>query len=100
MAGYERLARINERVLAALEADAPGPELAALLSDHGAAMAELEKEDACSDAGSGPARLEAALRLKSQVDRVLERLERKSRDLAREGVRARRTQRALRAYAR
>ena len=98
---YERVARINDRVMAALEADVPGPELMHLLAAHRAAMTDLAETEAQHppDDETIPARLAGAKTLKAQVAEVQNRLEQKSRNLVRQQEKARRTRQALDAYA-
>ncbi len=101
LALYDRLARINDQVMAALEADVPGPELMTLMADHRAAMAELAKTEADHepDAETIPARLAGAKNLKAQVDAVQKQLEQKSSELVLQREKSQRTRQALDAYA-
>ncbi len=100
LALYDRLSRINDQVMAALEADAPGPELMGLLEDHRAAMAELTKIEADNPADSMnvAARLDGAEKLKAQVTAVQTKLELKSRALIRQREKSLRTRQVLDAY--
>jgi hypothetical protein len=101
LARYDRLGRINSQVMAALDADVPGPDLAALLADLQAAMADLEKAEAenIPDADTIPARLAGARTLKAQAAAVQERLAHKSRELVRQRQTSNHTRQALDAYA-
>lgn len=100
LAVYDRLFRINDQVMTALEADAPGPELMGFLEDHRAAMAELTKTEADNPADSMNVtiRLEGAERLKAQIAAVQTKLERKSRALVRQREKSLRTRQVLDAY--
>ncbi len=97
---YERLSRINERVGAALDADAPGPELMALLGEHQTVMADLEKAEAihAADTDTVAPRLAAARRVQSEVADIQERLVRKRRTLVRQREKTLHTRQALDAY--
>jgi hypothetical protein len=101
LARYDRIGRINDQVMAALDADAPGPELTDLLADLQAAMKDLAKTEAdnAPDAQTIPARLAGAKKIKTRVAAVQKRLEQKSRDLARQREKSNRTRQALDAYA-
>jgi hypothetical protein len=101
LARYDRIGRINDQVMAALDADVPGPELMTLLADLQAAMADLEKTEAenAPDPETIPARLAGARKMKAQVAAVQKKLEHKSRDLARQRETSNRTRQALDAYA-
>lgn len=98
---YDRLSRINDQVMAALDADAPGPELMGFLADHRRAMAELTKMEAANPADpmNVTVRLERAERLKAQTTAVQIKLEQKSRDLVRQREKSLRTRQVLDAYA-
>jgi hypothetical protein len=100
LALYDRLTRINDQVIAALEADVPGPELMDLLADHRAAMADLAKTEAdyAPDAKTVPARLAGAKKLKAHVEAVQKKLEQKSRALVKQREKTHRTRQALDAY--
>lgn len=101
LARYDPIGRINDQVLAALDADVPGPELMTLLADLQAAMADLEKTEAenAPDFETIPARLAGAKKMKAQVAAVQKKLEQKSRDLAQQRETSKRTRHALDAYA-
>lgn len=100
LAQYDRMTRINDQLMAALEADVPGPELMALLADSRAVMADLAKteSDHAPDAKTIPARLAGAKELKSQVAAVQKKLEQKSRALIKQREKSHRTRQALDAY--
>jgi hypothetical protein len=100
LALYDRLSRTNDQVMAALDADAPGPELMGFLEDHRTAMDELTKieTDNPADSMNVEARLEGAQRLKAQITAVQTKLEQKSRDLVRQREKSLRTRQMLDAY--
>ena len=100
LALYGRLTRINDQVMAALEADAPGPELMDLLADHRAAMADLAitEADHPPDAGTIPTRLAGAEKLKAHVAAIQKKLEQKSRALVNQRKKFLRTRQVLDAY--
>lgn len=100
LAQYDRMARINDQVMAALEADVPGPELMDLLADSRAVMADLAKTEAdhAPDAGTVQARLAGAQELRSQVAMVQKKLEQKSRALIKKREKSHHTRQALDAY--
>jgi len=100
LARYDRVARINDRVMAALEADVPGGGLTTLLAEQRAAMADLTEAEAenAPDTEILPARLAEAKKLEAQVAAVQKQLEQKSRDLIRQRQISRRTRQALGAY--
>jgi hypothetical protein len=97
---YDRLARINDKVMAALDADAPEPVLMKLMSEHQAVMADLAETEASNapDPETIPARLAGARKMKTRVAAVQKKLEQKSRDLARQRETSNRTRQALDAY--
>jgi hypothetical protein len=94
------VARINDQVMTALEADVPGPELKTLLVAHRAAMADLTEAETqnAPDAETLSGRLAGAKKLKAQVAAVQKQLEQKSRDLIRQREKSHRTRQALDAY--
>jgi hypothetical protein len=97
---YDRLSRINDQVAAALEADAPGPELMELLNTHRTVMTDLEEAEAvhAATAATVSVRLAAARRLQSRVKDIQERLEQKREALVRQRKKILHTRQALDAY--
>lgn len=97
---YERLERINDQVITALDADAPGPELMKLLDAHRAVMAEIEKTEAdhAADDDTVSDRLAAARRVQSKVGDIQERLAQKRSALVRQREKIRHKRQALDAY--
>jgi hypothetical protein len=86
--------------MAALDADAPGPELMTLLGEHQAVMEDLEKAEAAhaADKDTVSDRLAAARQVQSEVAEIQERLTQKRRALVRQQEKTRHTRHALDAY--
>gem|GEM_PF-5198174 len=102
LALYGQLTRINGEVVAALDEDAPGPALMALLDQHRAVMADLEKAetDHPPSAETVSARLDAARQLQAGMNGIQERLDQKRRALVQDRKKILHTRQALDAYER
>lgn len=100
LALYDRLSRVNDQVVAALDAEASGPELMELLDLHRTVMAELAiaEADHTTTAETVSPRLAAARRVQSGVGAIQERLEQKRRALVTQRKKILHTRQALDAY--